>query len=251
MKKSLLLVALASLATAVLLPAYGKAPAKLDEVAPVEDLAAEANDKLAELEEYLKDQQTWTEGRETKVVQHAGVLAVVGQAIAEHPHKDKVKINGPALRDAAIAIYKAQSFDDAKAAFERARRAAAGEAEGNAAVEHDWAKLINMHGLMAEVNYRNARLRRAVIRPRNPADSRHATMLAVLGLVIYSDTHEVKDKADLPKWHGHATDFRKAMLEAAAAVRNQDAAAGKVSFLNAQKACAACHKTFRVEAVMD
>ena len=224
-------------------PAFGEAPAKVSEVAPVEDLAREAEAQVATAEQLVAG-----EFSELKIGQAGGVLALLGQAIAEHPDKSKVKISGPDLRDAAMALSKTKSAGDAKAALGRVKEALAGKG-GAASTEAQWNKLANLHRLMEEVNFRNSRLRRIVRRPgKDPVeDSLHATTLAVIALAVEADTHEVKNPDDLPKWREYTRGFRTNMTAMATALKAKDAAAAKDAFTKANQSCNDCHAHFRIE----
>jgi hypothetical protein len=247
MKKSILGLSLVAVALAWLLPVQGEAPAKLNEVAPVEDLVLEAQAKLTLIEELTADDATYTEA-ELKVVQAAGVLACMAQAIAEHPEAAKVKASGPALRDAALRIAKADSRQQAVASLEEANKALKGEAAGNSSPNHAWNELMELHPLMEEVNFRTARLRRAVRRSRDPVEeSLHATTLAVLAQVVHADTGPVEDEADLPKWREYATEMRTSMSELAAALKREDQEATSAAWQKGLQACASCHETFRID----
>ena len=222
------------------------APIDLSKVASVDDLAAEAQAKLNELDEQLKDDATYEKAKEKSIGQAAGVLAVLGQALAEHPEKGQALAKGADLRDAALRIDRAGSREEAAAALADAKKAAAGQSAGAAAGQHEWNKLINMHRLMEEVNARNSKIRRVLRRPQDPReDSLHAMTLAVLALVIYADTHEVKNEGDLPAWREHSKAFQSNMTGAAAALKQNDTKKANGLFLEANKACNTCHEQFR------
>lgn len=230
------------------IPGEAGAPADLATVAPVGDLAAEAGAKVEMLQDYLKDESSYAEAKKRNVPQAAGVLACLGQAIAEHPAADEVQISGADLRDAALALRKAASYEDAASALAAAKSALAGEATGSAEADHAWNKLIGMHAMMEEINARNSKIRRAVRRLRDPeTDSLHATTMAVLALAMYADTHEVKNENDIPQWQQHAREFRENMTATAEAMKNKDADGAREVWLKGVKSCSACHDQFRHE----
>jgi hypothetical protein len=242
------LVCFAAAAAAWMVPVYGDAPVKIAAVAPVEDLAAETEAKLAALDELLKDDESYAVEQKKGVAQAAGVLACMGQAIAEHPDKAKVKVAGPDLRNAALAIIGSKTLQEATAALGLAKKAAAGEASGKAETAHAWNKLINLHRLMEEVNARNSKLRGVLRRPKDPReDSLHASTLAVLAVVIHADTHEVKDPAQIPKWQGYALDFQQSMTGLSAALKSGQIEAAKEFYLKSADSCKHCHEAFRKE----
>lgn len=249
MKRVLIALSLLSIAAVWLIPANAAAPVKVDGVAPAGDLAAEAEARIADLEGYLENESTFSQAvKSHSIAQDAGVLACLAQALAEHGAKDGVKIAAPALRDAALALRDSKTLAEAKQAMEKVKQAQSGKASGDAAVEHPWNKLIGMHEMMEEINSRNASLRRVIRRPRNPEkDSLHASTLAVLGLAMRADTHEVKNKGDLPEWESLAETFQQNMTQLADAMKKKDTAAAREHYLNAAKSCNACHQKFREE----
>jgi hypothetical protein len=238
-------LALTLVISACFAPAF--AAEKLSTVTPVADLVADAEGKIKDLEEkVLKDSDSYTKAKKKALPQAAGALAVVAQAIAEHDEDSALKKSAADLRDAAISIAKSASYEDAKKGLEAAKAAAGGKASG-AKVEHPWDKLIDMDSLMSEVNVRNASLRKALRKApedRN-AVARDASVLAVLALVIESDTHEVKDKADIEKWKKYSKDLQKSMSEISATIKAGDDAKFKKLFPESGKSCGACHNEIR------
>ena len=243
-KKLWLPLALTVLAGACLVPAY--AADKLSTVTPVADLVTEAETKIKDLEELLKDNDTYTKAKKKGIPQGAGTLAVLAQAIAQHDEDSAMKKSAADLRDAAISIAKSGSLDDAQKGL-AAVKAAAGGKSGGAKAEHAWDKLIDMDSLMGEVSGRSGKLRKAFRKAPedHAAAARDASVLAVLSLVIEADTHVVKDKADLEKWKKYSTDMQKSMTEIAVALKAKDDAKGKALFVESSKSCNLCHTEIR------
>lgn len=249
MKRVLIALSLMSIAIVWLIPADAAAPVKVDEVAPAGDLAAEANAKISKLNDYLENEVVFADAvKSHSILQDAGVLACLAQALAEHGASSGITIAAPDLRDGALALQSSKTLAEAKQAMERIQEAQAGEPAGGAVVEHPWNKLIGMHEMMEEINSRNASLRRVIRRPRKPEeDSLHASTLAVLALAMRADTHEVKNKSEIPQWESLAQEFQQNMTQLAAAMKKKDVDAAKQSYLKAAKSCAACHAKFREE----
>jgi len=237
-------LALMLVAGAWLVPA--NAAEKLSTVTPVADLVMESEAKIKELEGLLADNDSYTKNKKKGIPQAAGTLAVLAQAIAEHDEDSPMKKSAGDVRDAAIAIAKAGSLDDAKKLLDAAKAAAGGKAAG-AKAEHAWDKLVDMDSLMAEVNKRNGNLRKAFRKAPedHAAIARDASVLAVLALVIEADTHEVKDKADIEKWKKYSKDLQKSMTEISATLKKKDDAKGKELFVASAKSCNSCHTAIR------
>ena len=243
-------ISIAAVAWVCLLPVLAGAPVKISEVAPAEDIAAEAKAKIDLLGSYVENEERYQEAKQDNAIpQAAGVLACLAQAIAEHDKKSDSKVAAADLRDAAIEIRDSESLADAKKALSKVKEAWAGKSSGESKVEHDWSKLIDIDLTMEEVKARNNKIRRLVRRSKDPqADSLHATTLAVLALTIYASSHDVKKvktKDDIEKWKGYATEYQKRMTALAAAFKKKDAVEAKKLWLKGAEACNACHKNFQ------
>ncbi|MEX1095360.1 MAG: hypothetical protein WED34_04890 [Planctomycetales bacterium] len=252
MTRRILASAALLLMLAALYPVYAKAPAELFGPAKVEILAAEVEAQSAKLGELLATKEGYealqADGMKARLVPQAGgIISIVAQTIAEHPEKEKTKINATALRDAGLAVQQAKSYEEAHAAHAQVKAALAGTGEAGA-VEHDWTKLSDMYNMMEEVNARSALLGRAVRRPRDVDEAvRDATTLAVLAAVIEIDTHPVTDPAKVPQWKKYATTYRESMSKVAEALRTNDPAAARTAYAAGIRACDFCHEDFRAK----
>lgn len=246
----MLRVSLLSLCLSVVAVAsFAAAPVKIKDVAPGADLVLEADAKIKALEEALSSADKYQEAKAGPLGRDAGVLAALSQAILESEEKPAWKAAAADVRDGAIAIGNAKSFEDAKKGLDGVKAAAAGTAAG-AKPEAEWNKLGKLGAVMKEVNARNGKLRRAVRKlPEKEEElaqtARDASVLAVLALVTHEDTHEVKNDSDKPLWQQQSKDFQKEMTAAAAAFKGKDLAGAKKAFDAANKACNECHKKFR------
>jgi hypothetical protein len=247
-KKILFFVSVAAFGTSMMLPCQGAAPLKIAAVAPVADLVAEAEIKVKALDVSLASEKSYLEGKTTSILSDAGVLAILAQAIVESEEKGAWKASAADLRDGAVAIVKAKSYDEAKAGHAAVKAAHDGKA-GGAKAEADWNKLSRLGALMKEVNKRNGKLRRSTrLLPPNPEEAaRDASVLAVLGLATHDDTHEVKDQAQIPEWQKFSKEFSVEMTATAAALKKSDKEAAANAFKKANVACNDCHEKFRKE----
>ncbi len=226
--------------------ALADAPVAVDTVAPLDDVIFEVNTQIDSLEKSLAKPDEYEKNREGKIRQSFGLLACLGQALAEHSKADQTEIQGAELRDAALTFKRKSSLEDAQAALKKVKLAQAGKAEGDAVREHAWNKLVNMHPMMEEMNSRNSAILKVLRRPRGKAaEPVHATTWVILGLAMKADTHEVEDEADLPTWHKHSDDFIAASVELAKAIRAKDKTAGRKWFDAANESCDACHEIFQ------
>ena len=219
--------------------------AKKESGIDIADLAADAKAKVSLISDMLTTGEAFEESvKEKKLAQAAGTLAALSQGITEHPQGKGTGIAGPALRDAASALAKTKKLDDAKKLLGSAQAALEGKGEGDA--KADWAKLVNMHRSMEEVQARFNQIRRLRRRPKNPQeDSIHASTLAILAKTIQADTHEVKNKADMPEWKKFADELAASTAGLAKAMKAEKKADITKYYLAATKSCAGCHAKFR------
>ncbi|MFO1023252.1 MAG: cytochrome c [Planctomycetales bacterium] len=218
---------------------------KMSAVAPAAILTAEAEAIVKALDAALTDAESYDKAKKN-VAKDFGLLAVIGQALAEHDEDSKLKAAAADLRDAAIQGAKAKTLEDAKKAFEGVKAAAEGK-KGSAAVEHPWNKLMSLHHLMEVVNTRNGKIRRVARSiPSDTAEAeRNAYVLALLSVAMAADTHEVKDKAQVPEWEKYSKEMQESMSGLGAALKKKDADAVKKTFAAAGKTCTDCHREIR------
>lgn len=230
-----------------LLPAWGEAPQKVVEIATVDDLVSEINAKVELLGTHLGSADAFAKSLEKKEVpQAAGVIACMAQAIVEHSDKAKAKFHAADLREAAVALKSAKTFDEAAKAFGSLKDAHAGKSSGTSKAEAEWNKLTGLGRMMEEINGRSATIRRGLRRLQKPEETaRDCTTLAVLALAMEVDTHEVKDQAQLPLWKELSVKYRSEMAAMAKAVRAKDTAKANEHFTAANEACNKCHEQIR------
>lgn len=246
MKWTLAGLAALMIAAAPFLAAWGEAPTPIKPAAPLDDIVFEVNDKIEQLGKLLASAESYEENREGEVQQAFGVLAVMGQAIAEHENHEKTDISGPALREAALLFHDDTSYADAGTILAAVKEAQAGGGATDAAVEHEWADLFPMYPMMEEINNRNAALVRVIRRPRGrEGESAHATTIALLSIAMYADTHEVEGEEDVAAWRKMSEDYRTRMVQVAEAIRARDGDTARSHFDAANETCDRCHEKFR------
>lgn len=247
MRRLTLTLSLLAASALCLLPAWGEAPQKVVEIATVNDLVAEIDAKMELLGQQIASADAFAKTLEKKEVnQAAGVVACMAQAIVEHPDKAKAKFHAADVRDAAVLLRAAKTFEDATKLFAAVKDAHAGKSAGSAKLEAEWNKLTSQGRMMEEVNSRSATIRRGLRRLQKPDETaRDCTTLAILALAMEADTHEVKDPAQLPLWKELSVKYRLEMTAMAKAVRAKDTAKATEHFTAANEACNKCHEQIR------
>jgi len=231
--------ALALVAVAFFVPAH--ASEKVSAVAPIEDLTTEITAQIKDFETNLEDAGKFKAKSNARA---ASVLAILAQAVAEHDGASPMKKSAADLRDAALVLAKAKTAEEATKAL-AAIKALEGKA-GTAKVDADWAKFLDVHHLMEEVQSRNAKLARVIRKGTQDEDSvRHATVMAALGLALEANTNGLKDKKDIENWKQYSQDFTKGFTEVSAALKTKEADKVKAAFITVGKSCAACHEKYK------
>jgi len=169
--------------------------------------------------------------------------------VAESEEKAAWQPSAADVRDAAIALSNAKSYDEAKKGLAGIKEAVGGKA-GGAKKEADWSKLTGLSKVMKEVNARNGKLRRATKKKQMTDDefaeaSRDASVLAVLALVAHDDTHEVKKKEEVGEWQKFSKDFQAQMTVTSAAFKKKDLAGAGDAWKKGNAVCTECHNKFR------
>jgi hypothetical protein len=236
------------LAVALAASAQAQSPVPIDAVAAVPELELEIHAQTEKLAKHLSAEATFEEKKGKAIRESFGLLACLGQALAEHPQKDQSKLNGPALRDAALKFKKNSTYAEAQAALSEAQAVLAGTVAGEHAPLHPWNKLINMHPMMEEMNNRNSQTLKVLKKLKgDPDEVLPAVAWGVLAIAMKADTHEVKNPADLPKWDAFSDEFRAASIKLAAAIKAKDKDEARKWFDKANETCDACHEVFKKE----
>lgn len=216
--------------------------------APADDLIAQVNASIAELETALATADDF-EVKKTRVVREANTLAALGLVLALHDSDHPLKASASALVPASQKLAAAQSADEAKPALEAVKAALAGGSDKSDPPA--WGKVAGLGALMKQVTFTNTRLRRGVTGKRfadQAADTaRYAALLAAIAQVAQYDTHEVKDPAQVPQWYEYCAAMRDSAGRINAAAKANDQAAATAAMKDLEQSCSGCHKAFRVE----
>lgn len=223
---------------------WAESPVAVEGIAPIPDVVFEIKAQVEELSKALAEEEGYEKARTGQVWQSFGLLAVLGQTLAEHEKAEEAGIHGPALRDAALRFQSTSSLEEARQALEAVRQVLAGNVTGEHEVHHPWNKLIGMDPMMEVINGRNSSILRVLRRPRGREDEPvHATTWALLAVAMKADIHQVKE-ADLHLWNEYADEFRIASVKLAEAIRAKDRDEARTWFDKANAACDACHEKF-------
>lgn len=225
---------------------FAQSPVPVDTIATVANVEALITQNTTRLEKSLADAAKFDDLKEKGIRESFGMLSLLGQTLAEHSKRDESKINGPALRDAALAYNNDGTHEEAVATFKKVQDVLAGNVTGDHVKFHSWDKLIGMGAMMEELNSSNSEILRVLRRPRGKEDEvLPAVKWGLLSLAMKADTTPVQKPEDLPKWNGWSDEFREASLKLAEAIRNKDGTEGRKWFDKGNVSCEACHEVFQ------
>jgi hypothetical protein len=248
-----LLVIAGLLATNVApVPLFGATPAdvpKLSTFAPIDELNAEADAVIEDLDKAVADEAGFKRGK-VAAKRDANTLVIIAHAISQHDKKDDVKWakNAASVRDAAKALAGAETFADARAALDRIKDLVAGGTPSDAAQPAEWNQLVPLPDLMPILNRRYLLMRRDLIRgkPRKrDATVRHAMLIALFGRTIRDDFSDVENAQDSEMWQTYADHLRDELTQLAKIVRDKKDDDIKGALKSTADACTTCHKKFR------
>jgi hypothetical protein len=214
------------------------------EVATPADLTAEVVALAASIDQAVESAESFEEQRDS-VKRQALQIAILAQALAEHEVDSPLKKSAPGLRNAALALARTTTVEEARQTKMRLQEALEGKLSGTPAVEAEWGKLTRAGTLMPVMKGRSEAVRRALRRPTDPElESRHAMAIAVMILAVHGDTSSVKNPADKSAWQDISLELQGHMSRAAAAIKARDGTAAD-HFRLGMEACDKCHLKFK------
>ncbi|WP_437204990.1 hypothetical protein [Planctomicrobium sp. SH664] len=221
-------------------------PAAAEPVIEFDELQLLVKRHVDKLTEILVTEESFNEKKSPLMRQSLGLIACIGQYLAEHPQLGEGKLNGPALRDAALIYKRNGSYADAQSALAQIQEVVSGKVTGEHAVEHPWNKLTGLGAAMEEINVQNPPILNFLKRPRGtPEEPLSGITWYLLSKATLADTHEVKDPAKLPEWNQYATEFSNASGDLVTALRAKDKAGDRKAFDLGKKTCNTCHEAFQ------
>lgn len=227
-------------------------PPKASTYAPAEDLCAQVDFYVKRTEGTLADPNDFDDAAKTRLKKDANTLVALALTIGLHDEDSPIKPAAASLMKASQELAKATDYEAAKSAFDRVKKAAAGEPSPGASNDDlKWEKVASLGQLMKQVPTINSALKRGLTPARFESQKAQsaaaAATLAAIAQSVMADTHEVKNPADLDKWFECCGEMRSAAGDANAAIRKGDKAATTAAMARLAKSCESCHAVFRKE----
>ncbi len=227
-------------------------PPAVSQFAPAGNLTAQVDYYLKRIGDTLAKKDEFDDAAKARNKKDANTLAVLGLALSLHDEDNRLKPQAGSFIKAAQTLAKADDYDTANVALSELKKAAANS--GSAALDNpkQWEKVASLGQLMKQVPTINTALKRGVTTPARleklkDESAGHAAVMAVIAQASMSDTHEVKNRADLGKWYEYCAEMRDAAGQVNVAIRAGDHAKTTTAMSRLANSCETCHKIFRKE----
>lgn len=221
----------------------------LSDAINITDVAAEAESLIESNAQKLGSPDDYGKGKKL-VARQAAAAAILAQAVALGKAEVAWKDRALEIRDAAMELAKASSYEEAQKAQAQIKTLLEGESQ-KMAQPLPWREIASLETIMKSVTKRNSLVRRPIRKTRfekgKEAGARSAAVLAVLFSAARDDTHEVENKDDIPEWQQYSDEARDGMIELARIFKEGKYLDARKQFLAVTKTCKKCHAKFRPE----
>jgi hypothetical protein len=220
--------------------------AKPSSYAPANDVAAQLESYVKQIEADLADQSEYGDDQKSRVAKDANTLIVLAQVLGNHDGDHPLKKSAAGIVAAGREL--ADNVDDyasAKASLESLKKSFQSPVAG----EVKWEPVAELGQLMKQVPIVNNKLRSGVTGRRFDRmidqNAGHAASLAAIAQASQFDTAYCSSKEEESTWVKICLDMRNAASEVATAVRKKDQSAAKTGLEKLVKTCDDCHHSFR------
>jgi len=222
-------------------------PAKVSTFAPAEDLVAQVEEYLDQLEKDVQTEQEYNEWKD-RVAKDSNTLILMALALGMHDTANKHKAAAPAMLKAAQQVAAATDYASAKAGV-AALKAAAASTEGDPSTLK-WEKVASLPELMDKVPLvYNSRLKRYLRRSRFKESAGYSAVLAVIAQGSVANSDETGKPDQVQQWHTFCLQMRDAAAAVNAACHAEDEQAADAAMEKLDQSCHACHEVFHPEAL--
>jgi len=220
-------------------------PIPVSDVASVEELSSIIAASVQDIEQALASEQSYRD-RMDSMKRSLRLLILSAHCLSEKPINTKQgQPVGADLRDAAIALRAASSYEESLKAWLIVKSAASGQAIGRSKADTRWKDLVDFGTAMSSLKAHSESLRRAIRKPGEPeVDSRHAMAMALYAMVVYDHSERLKSESEQVKWKELSKDVQMNLTNTARSIKSRDGSAG-MHFRLGMEACNTCHETFK------
>ena len=217
--------------------------------APAEDLAAQADEYIEDLEEAVASESEFEDSK-SKVEKSANTLVVIALALGLHDTDNAYKAGASAMIKAAQELAMAENYAAAKKAV--AALKAAKTASGSSG-DLKWAKVANLKALMEQVPLVNIKLKRYTSARRFERKAKdtagYAAVLAAIAQGSMANAGDTEKPNELEKWYKYCAQMRDAAAEVNKNIRAGDIEATEKAMEALAQSCDDCHAVFHEEAL--
>ena len=230
----------------VAMSAQPPAAPKVSSLAPANDIVAQIDRYVGELDQSVADQAAFSEA-EAKVAKDSNTLILLALAAGLHDEDNKYKAAAPAIIQAAQEVAKAKGFAATQKGVAAVKKAL--ETTAGSPAELKWVKSAALPELMKQVPLVNTRLKRNLrgekFKTKAKDNSGDAATMAVIAQGSLADTSEAKSDEEATKWFGFCAQMRDAAAALNKAVHAKDSAAADKALANLNQSCEDCHAVFK------
>lgn len=230
----------------LLTAADGKTDPKPSSYAPAQDLAAQIDVFVKQIENDLAAEADYADEQKDRIVKDANTVVVIAQVLANHDEEHALRKAAPEIVTAASKLAESTGkYSDAKSAFD-ALKMSLQSAKGG---EVGWKPVAEVASLMKQVPIVNNKLRAGVTGRRfdrtiDQSAGQAATLAAIAEASLH-DTTYCASKEDEVEWAKVCAAMRDAASEVRVAVRKKDQATAQAGLAKLVKTCDQCHEKFR------
>ena len=217
---------------------------KASTFAPAEDLAAQTEDYVKDLESALVSESEFKASQEI-IGKQSNTLAVLALTLGLHDTDNKYKASAGALIKAAQDLAAAKDFEAAKKALAAVKSANGGTAPTK------WEKSADLPQLMKQVPSVHNKLKKntkgSKFKSAGKASAGQSAVLAAIAQASIFDTSECKGDVQVKQWCDFCVKMREASAEVNAGVRAKDAKVTEKAMEKLNQSCEDCHAVFKKE----
>jgi hypothetical protein len=246
---SVMTVALAVIVLPASIAAGDEAPVpKFSTFASAEDLTAEVQLLVADLEKAVVDEDEFKSQIDNRFVRDANTITLIAIALGLHDQESPLKPHVKAIAATAQKLAAAKTYAETKQVIGELKAAVDGKGSGT--YEIKWGKVAKLNGLMKdEVPNINNKLKTGLrkFKARSAQVAANAATMALIAenaLLYVADT---KKPAEGKKWTEFSLQMRTAANDLAAKAHAGDEPGAKAAMDKLDQSCHDCHAVFNPE----
>jgi cytochrome c556 len=221
---------------------------KISSFASADDLTAELNLLVADVQKAAASEETYKEQVEGRFSRDGNTIALLAIGLALHDEDSPVKPHAKAIAAAAKKLDQAKDFAATSEAVAALKKAVDGK--GPAGDELKWGKVSPLSSLMNDqVPNIDKRLKDGLrhFKSRTKAISANAATMALIAENARLYLGDTKKPTEAKQWNDFAGQLRSASKELAAKAKSGDEGGAKSAMEKLERSCHNCHAVFNPE----